>query len=109
MLLFVGERADFMLNQIKKHIWLIKHLIPLKSKTYWKKSKNSICEKHVTCRILVNHHAFHFYQTLCLSMICFLNSWKQNVKTFVQWGASLIEVLSERNNWLIIFFTYKFY
>ena len=41
-------------------------------------------EMHVACRILVHHHSFHVFQPPYLhKMVCFLNSWKQIVKTFV--------------------------
>ena len=63
-------------------------------------------EMQITCRILVlNQYAFlFFYQTLYLrKMVCFLKSWKESVKTNVQWDSSLIEGLFWINNWLVIF------
>ena len=41
-----------------------------------------VYEIHVTCRKQVNQYAFHLFQTPYLhKMVCFLNSWKESVKT----------------------------
>ena len=101
-ILVVGEQADFTLVKIKKRTFL--SILSLKKcKEFGKKSQKSThllwcmkCMSQVRYWYIIN---LRFLQPPYLhKMVCFLNSWKQIVKTIVQQDAWLIELSFWRNN-----------
>ena len=90
-------------TKLKKNI--CKTFYHLKWKKFRKKSQKSThllrctkCMSHVGYWYITVH--FIFFQPPYLhKMVCFLNSWKQIVRTIVRLNAWLIELSSGRNNW----------
>ena len=108
--LFVGEKQTSRPSNWKNRIWLT--FIRMRIQNFPREISEidthfMMFEMQVTCRILVNQYAFHFQKPCLHKMICFLNSWKESVRTIVQWDASMIGVLFLINSLLVIFTSFE--